>query len=211
MVKTGQRAGALKELLINAGFRESSNVVRPPRLAEIAGEVETGIRDAYGHLGGLDMHPVLRPGSWDLSFDGGLVVELDEELHFNRYRAMTLDFPWADELPWKADYVRLAGSHESHCLSAGRWGKRWTNPSCERMFGPAAPAGDFDNGGAPRWKQRALYDMVKDAAALTHPDLRLTRISVYDRIDGIEVSQLLDGSATVSLESMALFIKGRTV
>ena len=211
MVKTGQRAGALKNLLINAGFRESSTVVGPPRLAEIPGDIEAGIWDAYRKLGGLGLHPVLRPGSWDLSFDGGLVIELDEELHFNRYRTITLDFPWADSLPWKANNMRISRSHDTYCLSAGRWGKRWTNPSCEKMFGPAAPAGDFDNGGAPRWKQRALYDMVKDAAAMTNPDLRLARISVYDSIDGVNVSQLLDGSATVPLESLALFVKERTV
>ena len=34
--------------------------------------------------------PRFRPGRWDLVFEEDLVVELDEELHFNRYRASTL-------------------------------------------------------------------------------------------------------------------------
>jgi hypothetical protein len=43
--------------------------------------------------------PPLRPGAWDLVFADGLVVELDEELHFNRYRAQSLQNEWATDLP----------------------------------------------------------------------------------------------------------------
>jgi hypothetical protein len=49
----------------------------------------------YRRLGGLLATPTWRPGGWDLVFGGSLVVELDEELHFNRYRALTLNSSWA--------------------------------------------------------------------------------------------------------------------
>lgn len=54
----------------------------------------------YRDFGGLQDAPSFRPGPWDLAFEGGLVVELDEELHFNQYRGATLETSWADELPW---------------------------------------------------------------------------------------------------------------
>lgn len=44
----------------------------------------------YRSLGGAQERPDLRSGLWDLVFAGPFLVELDEELHFNRYRAATL-------------------------------------------------------------------------------------------------------------------------
>jgi len=46
--------------------------------------------------------PTFRPGGWDLPFRGPLLVELDEELHFNCYRATTLEASWEADLPWTA-------------------------------------------------------------------------------------------------------------
>ena len=115
----------------------------------------------HATLGGRDESPQLRPGSWDLAFDGELLIELDEELHFNRYRSVTLRRDWTTALPWRNDYLRYCRDREVDCLAAGSWGKRWSNPSCEAMFGPGDPSGVFRQGGAPRWKQRALYDAIK--------------------------------------------------
>ena len=58
-------------------------------------QVQADLHDLYRTLGGMNPNPSFRPGSWDLAFADGLVVELDEELHFNRYRAHTLQPPWA--------------------------------------------------------------------------------------------------------------------
>jgi len=55
-----------------------------------------GIDKLYQALGGME--PTLRPGSWDLAArtETGevIVIGLDEELHFNRYRRQTLSAPW---------------------------------------------------------------------------------------------------------------------
>jgi len=74
----------------------------------------------YRSLGGAQAEPVLRPGAWDLAFTNGMVIELDEELHFNRHRALAL----SPEVPWADDYLRFSLTHESNCLQAGRWGLR---------------------------------------------------------------------------------------
>ncbi len=58
----------------------------------------------------------------------------------------------------------LARSLEEH----GKWGK-------------SSPLGKLSNGGASRWKQRALYDFIKDIAPLTI-GIRMARISIWDRV-----------------------------
>ncbi len=85
----------------------------------------------YRSLGGRLDRPALRPGAWDRALVGGDVVELDEELHFNRYRARTLEWSWSRGLPWRDAHLAMCRAHESKCVSAGSWGKRWTNPSSE--------------------------------------------------------------------------------
>lgn len=152
----------------------------------------------------------LRPGRWDLAFEG-LVVELDEELHFNRYRRRTLAEPWTDDLPWKAVYEELCALHELRCVAGGAWGGRWTTSSCERHFGPADPPKVFAIGGAPRWKQRALYDAVKDAAALSPGGPRLARLATHDIIEGAMLEDVLAGRARVVDEALVDFVTGRGV
>lgn len=209
MVKTGQRAAALRELFKEAGFQPTAVVPAPPRLRDLEDDLAVSILQTYRTFGGTEQEPALRPGAWDLAFEDGLVIELDEELHFNRYRGQTLSADWANVLPWQIEYLRQSEAQEALCLNAGSWGKRWANPSCERMFGQAAEPRSFEGGGAPRWKQRALYDTVKDAAALTNPDLRLARLSVFDIMDETSLASLLDGSRTISPSSLRQFVEER--
>lgn len=92
--------------------------------------------DLYRMLGGVQDVPRLTPGSWDLAYTDGLLIELDEDLHFTRYRGVTLDASWAADLPWTdacREYV-VTGERR-----AGAGGRRWTSPSAERLFGPADP------------------------------------------------------------------------
>jgi hypothetical protein len=112
-------------------------------------------------------------------------------------------------LPWRRDYLRFCAERESDCLAAGKWGKRWTNPSCEAMFGPADPPGEFGAVGAPRWKQRALYDSIKDAFALTGSGIRLARIATHDPVGGIEIGVALEGRATLDVEQLVALVHAR--
>jgi hypothetical protein len=113
-----------------------------------------------------------------------VTIELDEELHFNRFRAQTLAASWYERVSWAQDYARLCGQHERRCLDAGKWVQRWTTSSCEILFGPAGPAGQIAGAGAPRWRQRALYDAIKDLVATSPGGPKSARLSVYDRVDG---------------------------
>ncbi len=166
VVKTGARASALKQLLVRVGYEPVVRSLPGPRMQDLPPDRLKQIAHLYRVLGGTRVSPQFRPGAWDLVFQGGLIVELDEELHFNRYRRATLEPAWTAELPWRHDYLEYTVDHETECLAAARWGKRWTNPSCEALFGVPDPPGTFAARGAPRWKQRALYDAMKDAAAL---------------------------------------------
>lgn len=209
MVRTGRRAAVLQMLLTRAGLSPAS-VPSAPRLSDLATTSVAELDAIYSVLGGTPPMQGLRPGAWDLAFTDGLVVEPDEELHFNRYRAQTLQAFDAAVLPWHADYLDYCTRHEPRCLVAGRWGRRWTTRPCEAMFGPPGTVGDLDGAGAPRWKQRALYDAVKDLTAIQASGPRLARVSVWDRLDGIAIGDALDRKAVVDPERLAAFLSQRT-
>lgn len=209
MVRTGARAEALKALLSGAGWQPARSAPPRARLDSLRPELAEAVTGLYRVLGGRADPLLVRPGGWDLAFEDGVVVELDEELHFNRYRRLSLEADWCSGLPWRDEYVKLCHDREPACLAAGRWGRRWTNPSCEAMFGPADSPGDFAGNGAPRWKQRALYDAVKDAFALDGDGVRLVRLATHDRVDGVELGAALEGRATVDLEALDELVRRR--
>ncbi len=211
MVRTGARARALAALLTEAGLAVTDARPPAPRLETLPSEMRADVLDLYRSFGGRLERPALRPGAWDLALSGGYVVELDEELHFNRYRAQTLEWSWSRRLPWRDAYLAMCRAHEPECVLAGSWGKRWTNPSCEAMFGPPGPAGDVEaSGGAPRWKQRALYDAAKDAHAAAGTGPRLIRVAVHDDLGGTLLGAVLHGGVEVVPELVSDLVSRRT-
>jgi hypothetical protein len=164
--------------------------------------------DLYRSLGGAQDQPELRPGSWDLVVEGPVLIELDEELHFNRYRAATLAASWERALPWTASYRDHCVGHEGACLAAGAWGKRWTNDSAGRMFFGGI-VGDLDGAGAPRWKQRALYDAIKDTLPGSRRDVRLSRVATHDRIAGVSLGAMLDGVRLIDVSGIRELVETR--
>ncbi|WP_162819167.1 DUF7255 family protein [Leifsonia aquatica] len=205
MAKTGARARELNSLLIQSGW---SGGLRPspPRLSVLPAEFAREVMRLYRELGGRQMEPRLAPGAWDLAYDG-VIVELDESFHFNRYRTVTLQTSWSTSTPWSTDYVDYCSRWERF---AGIGGKRWSNESARRMFGGADPDGVFDTYGAPRWKQRALYDAMKDAAAAAGL-VRLSRVSIYDEIDGIRLDDVLYQRAHLPADRIGAWVKSRMV
>jgi len=209
MVRTGARARALEALLVRAGLRPAPEQPPSARIDDLPSDAAGRVVALYRQLGGQDEPARFRPGKWDLAFEHGLVIELDEQLHFNRYRALTLAGEWARLLPWRDEYLTYCRDREADCLADGRWGQRWTNPSCEKLFGPADPPGTFHGAGAPRWKQRALYDAMKDAAALASTAVRLARLAVYDKVEGIELGAGLEGQIRIDPAALASFVDSR--
>ena len=204
MVRTGARVAALQELLRQDGLRESAGKPAAPRLSKFPPDASAAIVDLYRQLGGSLEDPSLKPGSWDLAYEGGLLIELDEDFHFNRYRTVTLTAPFAANLPWADAYRRYSIDHEN----GGNGGKRWTNNSAKRLFGGADPAGVFENYGAPRWKQRALYDAMKDAAA-AHGLATLARLSIHDPIGRVTLGDVLYGRAIAKPGSLRDLLESR--
>lgn len=210
MVRTGARALTLRGLLVSVGLRPITSA-GAPRIGALPSETTDLIRAYYRALGGRSDVPLrLRPGAWDLAFEGGLVVELDEELHFNRYRQLALEADWLPMLPWTSNYLTFCRERETSCLAAGNWGKRWTTASCEVMFGAADPPGILGSKGAPRWKQRALYDLIKDMFALSGTSVRLVRLATHDYVDGVEIGAGLQGHATLDLTALAALMNRRS-
>lgn len=201
----------LTSLLHDAGMRPALSPPPLPRIEALPSELSTAILEIYRAFGGWCDAPRLRPAAWDMALDGGLVVELDEELHFNRYRRATLDAEWSSPLPWREDYLRLCLERERDCLAAGRWGKRWTSRSTEGMFGSADPPGEFGTTGAPRWKQRALYDALKDAFGLADNSIRLARITTHDIVGRVVLGAVLDGRAVGDASELAALIERRAI
>jgi hypothetical protein len=169
------------------------------------------IRSLYDLLEGHPDHfDGIRPGGWDLAFntpDGLLLLELDEEQHFNRYRALTLGATADLGLPWTLAYQAHSRDHEHRLLPGWGTGQRWTNPSAARFFGSPSTPGDFTGVGAPRWRQRAFYDATKD----TLTGRRLARISVHDIvITGSAVETLLRHPDPTAATGLQVLIATRT-
>jgi hypothetical protein len=212
MVRTGKRTEVLADALVTSGLTRLPRSSAPARpcLRDLSEPLAVEVGGLYRALGGAEDHPRLRPGPWDLVFAGPLLIELDEELHFNRYRATTLAASWERTLPWTVRYLEHCSDHEDACLAAGAWGKRWTNDSAGRMF-LGAPSGDLDGEGAPRWKQRALYDSIKDTMPRLHSAVALARLATHDRISGICLGAMLDGDAAIDVEAVRALVEARMV
>jgi hypothetical protein len=80
----------------------------------------------------------------------------------------------------------------------------------DRMFGGSDRKGSFLGLGSSRWKQRALYDAVKDSYALYTPGIRLARVSVFDRIGDLEVGKAMHSGIPLDPAALRDFITTRT-
>lgn len=168
--------------------------MQPKGVASTSGlpeSVRAEMVDLYRALGGTAGYLDFTSGKWDFATADGLFIEFDEQLHFNRYRQVADRLTWSRRLPWSTAYLHYSSAHEDQCLKAGSYGGKWTSPSTEGMFGQAAPPGVLEGNGSPRWKQRALYDAVKDAFALHGREISLVRVSLHDEIGGLGVHQAL--------------------
>lgn len=179
----GKRQDTLKSLLSLTSAQLSSKTLARPSHSDISSsKFKDEVQRVYVALGGKSDFPS-KSGKWDIVVDG-IAVELDEDLHFNHYRGLTLHSTIYDSLPCfpRSEYMSYCSDHESDCRKAGSYGGKWTNKSCEKQFGKAATKGDLSGNGSPRWKQRAFYDFVKDLTPLVL-DIPFARISIWDSLD----------------------------
>lgn len=211
----GKLAEAFKAALEQAGYEFlSKDDLRNVGLAstrEMPAGVQTEFQVLFRVLGGIADWGHFRAGQWDMVTTGGLCIEFDEQLHFNRYRRLTDELSWSKHLPWAGEYLHYSAAHEDWCWKDGRRGKTWTSPATEKMFGEADPPGVFGARGSPRWKQRALYDAVKDAYSFHTEGVSMARASLHDQIGETLVHRLLKEEGNLDPEALRTFIAARTV
>jgi hypothetical protein len=212
----GQRQSTLVGLLESAGYPAGSGVLaRPSTRSRGAGDQATWaeLLRVYKQLDGVLGACPLQAGPWDLEV-GGVAVELDEEQHFNRYRLITLDsFVYAAQARFPIDEYRShCMLYERECIHKASNRGYWTSPSTITQFGPAGPLRDLNPPGAPRWKQRAFYDFLKDLAPVL-AGTRVARIAIWDslEVDGsrVRVRDMLDRSRKADGPALVALIERR--
>lgn len=172
----------LTQLLKSVGMLTDSTLPYPKAEDVVASRLKDEIERVYRSLGGVLPAIPLNLRSWDIKWDG-MAIKLDECLHFNRYRSLTLMsgcYGLLRSFPLAA-YQDFCITYEDKCLQAGSYGKKWSNESAEVQFGEASQPKDLCGSGAPRWKQRAFYDFVKDLSPLL-TDVTVVRVSVWDTV-----------------------------
>ena len=211
----GQMQTNLEALLRDQGRLVHKELAYPRRRDFCDAELMRQATEMYFKLGGALNEFELNIRSWDMEFEG-VAIELDEYLHFNRYRLLTLGSPLYQAMPAfpLKKYTAYCNDHEGACLSAGSYGGKWSSKSTEKQFGPAGVQKDLSGNGAPRWKQRAFYDFIKDLS----PQLvgvKVARVAVWDRVweNGEErlVSEVLKSPSDCSGKVIAELIKARIV
>ncbi|MGH9896483.1 MAG: DUF7255 family protein [bacterium] len=209
----GDRQRALAYLLERAGLKPSPAPARPSAGDVHASPIAHEMLEVYRALGGVNIAPAIRPGPWDLAFDG-VAIELDEYLHFNRYRRRTLESPVYETLPRfpTEEYMALCEQFEPESLLHGKGQMRWSRSSSDTEFGGSSPPGDLSGAGPSRWKQRAFYDFVKDAGPLVL-GIPVTRVAIWDTIEVAgairRVHEVLDQRDERATDALASLIRNR--
>jgi len=209
----GKMQDTLESLLGTSGSISKRKLPYPRKENILRSGLIEEVSQTYKQLGGILEDFELNLRSWDMEFEG-VAVELDESLHFNRYRLCTLSssmYLKLSRFPLQA-YTDYCSSKEINCLSAGSYGGKWTNTSTERQYGPPGAYGDLNGAGSPRWKQRAFYDFVKDLSTITL-DVTVVRIAIWDFVfeDGIKrtVEEVLKSPSEKSAKALFDLIETR--
>ena len=137
--------------------------------------------NCYQQLGGIKDWPQIRVKGY-LFENRKFAVVLDDQLHFNKYRLMTLrSLAYEDFKAFKLDRYRiLCKKFANECLKSGS-AANWTDPTSENLFGASQSSGDLGLKGSSGWKYRAFCDFTEDVYSL-HAKVKLLRVSIYDEI-----------------------------
>ncbi len=140
------------------------------------------LKEAYQELNGTKDIIDIRFNEKLMEF-GRFSVILDNQLHFNKYRIITLrslfyETTHSFSLTKYRNYCR---KYEHECLKSGVSYPYWTNPDAEYHFGQSQVNGDLGLNGSSGWKFTALKDMALDLIARQRK-IRLLRLSVWDEL-----------------------------
>lgn len=160
------------------------------------------VYEVYKKLGGQLESLPYKYGPWDITTKE-LIIELDEERHFNRYRLETLKLNYYNSHKHFSviDYRSYCSNFESNCLFAASWGRYWKNDSTEKMFIKSNEDGNLLGNGSSRWRQRAFYDFMKDITS-TIKGIPILRISIYDEFQGKTINNILNNNDIKTLNDL---------
>ena len=140
------------------------------------------VKTTYDALGGIGEKAPTFTSDWHLELEG-LAVQWDDELHFNKYRRVTLRSKAYDTLKVvnKMKYLDHCRKREKECLKAGLAGKKWHHHHAEKAFGISEEPGDLGGKGSAAWRYRAWGDFLQDITALIYP-IKVLRLSIWDEL-----------------------------
>jgi hypothetical protein len=141
------------------------------------------LKNSLAELGGEGSLPLLEKLKFDFKIGRQLIL-LDDELHFNRYRLITLRSEIYQEMSFSfvGVYKRLGRTYEKEALKTGMQSRIWSGPPIARsLFGEASEPGDFSGNGATGWKLLAYNSMQTDLQTRIH-GYRLIRLNPYETL-----------------------------
>jgi len=198
----------LKELIHKRGRMRHKPHKKPDKKEFDKSKIADDIFKIYKKLGGvLDEFPSRFRG-WDIEIRNHVIM-LDDERHFNRYRLQTLESELYEKINFPmTEYKMYCKKYEEVCLRAATWSEKWSSFASVEQFGEAGPEGNLTGIGAPKWKQRAYYDFVRDVSQLI-ADYKVIRISIWDPLDNGIVDDVLTGKRADLSDNLIELVKSR--
>ncbi len=144
---------------------------------------KTWLQEIFEELGGKGPFPQLEKVKFDAKINR-MVILVDFELNFNRYRLKTFRSELYDnfQFPFVEAHKRLCRTFEKECMKAGFQGRHWNGPPVARQwFGDSEEIGDFSGNGSAGWKLRAYNDAQIDLLSRIH-GFKLIRISPFETL-----------------------------
>lgn len=171
------------------------------------------IENCYKSLGGLKSNYPLFHFKYEIVITKSIIL-LYDQLHFNRYRNITLQSSLYSKIPGypKSNLQRYCRMHEKECLKSGMRSGLWTSGEAEDHFGQASASGDFFGNGAPGWKLQAFKDYLRDFSAFAS-GYKIIPVAVHDHlmVEGklIKISSILTSRHSNHEEFLLRHIKRR--
>jgi hypothetical protein len=141
------------------------------------------LKEILDDLGGNGSLPLLEKLKFDFKVGRHLIL-WDEELHFNRYRLISLRSDLYSEMNFTFSdaYKRLCRTYEKEALKSGFQTRIWNGPPlAKHLFGAASEPGDFSGNGASGWKLQAYNDAQIDLQTRIH-GYKLIRLSPFETL-----------------------------
>ncbi len=141
------------------------------------------LKEIFEDLGGHGNLPLLEKLKFDFKIKRNLII-WDDELHFNRYRLISLRSDLYSEFNFQftEGVKRVCRTFEKECLKGGMQERIWNgSPFSKACFGKASEPADFTQNGSPGWKLTAYNDAQMDLQSRLH-GFKIFRLYPYETL-----------------------------